>query len=83
MRKKDNPVSLPVEAPARCSTYERIKRYRSRLRSGSVFAHVEINQSLAETLIDSGFMLDSDCQSPRKVGEAFMRYIRQPTEKKT
>lgn len=63
------------------SSASRVKRHRARQKADLTYAEVDIPNSLTSHLIQSGALSEADSFSPKKIGEAFMRYIL--THKKT
>ena len=57
------------------TAYARVKRYRDRQRRGTTYAEIEVPSSLTASLINAGYLSEPDSFAPKKVGEAFMRYV--------
>ena len=53
----------------------RVKRHQARLKRNLTYAEVELPHSLTSSLIQLGWLSEADSFNPKKVGEAFMRYI--------
>jgi hypothetical protein len=65
------------------SQVARNRRYRERQRKRLTYAEVELPHSLTASLINMGFLSEPDSFNPKKIGEAFMRYIAEQRRKLT
>lgn len=63
--------------------YTRVKRCRERQRKRLTYAEVELPYSLTVSLINMGFLSEPDSFKPKKVGEAFLRYVAEQRRKLT
>lgn len=53
----------------------RVKRHRERHKRRTLYAEVEVPHSLTAHLITAGYLSEPDSFLPKKIGEAFMRYV--------
>ncbi len=51
---------------------ERQRRYRARLRRGSVFARAEVPAEVVEALVDRGLLPKGEATEPARLGEALV-----------
>ncbi len=51
---------------------ERQRRYRARLRRGSVFARAEVPAEVVEALVDRGLLPKGQATEPARLGEALV-----------
>lgn len=52
----------------------RVKRHKMRVRHALMFAHIEISQSVGESMIELGYLPDQERHDPKQIGDAFWRY---------
>jgi hypothetical protein len=53
-----------------------MRRYRERLKRGSLVATVEVPPSVVQTLVRNNLLPDVDVDDGRKVGDALVDYLR-------
>ncbi len=61
---------MPDAAPTPAA--ERQRRYRARLRLGSVFARAEVPAEVVEALVDRGLFPKGEATDPARLGEALV-----------